>query len=131
MRRSSLITGLYLLLLFFSGVAVGGFGVHLYTLRSVSARNPRNPDEFRNHYIAELKTRLKLSDDQAKQLGPILDETWRRHRELVKRHRPEMKAIQDEQVAKIRAILTDSQQAEYAKLLEEREKQRQRQRPHP
>jgi len=126
MRRSSLITGLYLLVLFFSGVAVGGLGVRLYTLRSVSARNP---EDFKNHYIAALKTRLKLSDDQVKQLGPILDETRRRHHELMEKHRPEIKAIQDEQVAKIRAILTDPQRAEYSKLLEERENQRQHQHP--
>jgi hypothetical protein len=63
------------------------------------------------------------------QLGPILDETRRRHRELMDKHRPEMKAIQDEQVNKIRAILMESQQAEYTKLLDEREKQRLREHP--
>jgi hypothetical protein len=40
-----------------------------------------------------------------------------------------MKAIQDEQVNKIRAILMESQQAEYTKLLDEREKQRLREHP--
>jgi Spy/CpxP family protein refolding chaperone len=126
MRRTSLTAGLYLLLLFFSGIAVGAFGLHLYTLNSVRATGPRDPNEFRKRYIAELRTKLKLTDDQANQLGPILDETRRRHRELMEKHRPEMKAIQDEQVTKIRAILMDSQQSEYTKLLEEREKQRQR-----
>jgi hypothetical protein len=126
MQRNNLTTGLYLLLLFFSGVAVGGFGLHLYTKTVNASVNPRNPDEFRRRYIAELRTRLKLTDDQMQQLGPILDETRRRHHELMDKHRPEFKAIQDEQVRKIRAILTESQQAEYTKLLEEREKQRQR-----
>jgi hypothetical protein len=129
MRRTSLTAGLYLLLLFFSGVAVGAFGLHLYTLNSVRATGPRDPNEFRKKYIAELRTRLKLSDDQVNQLGPILDETRRRHRELMDKHRPEMKAIQDEQVSKIRAILMDSQQSEYTQMLEEREKQRQREHP--
>jgi Spy/CpxP family protein refolding chaperone len=129
MRRSSLTAGLYLLLLFFSGVAVGAFGLHLYTLNSVRATGPRDPNEFRRRYIEELRTRLKLTDEQVNQLGPILDETRRRHRELMDKHRPEMKAIQDEQVSKIRAILQDSQQAEYTKLLDEREKQRQREHP--
>jgi len=126
MRRSSLTTGLYLLLLFFSGVAVGAFGLHLYTFKVNAGVNPRDPGEFRRRYIAELQTKLKLTDDQVKQLGPILDETRRRHHELMEKHRPEMKAIQDDQVQKIRAILTDSQQVEYTKLLDEREKQRQR-----
>lgn len=128
MRRTSLTAGLYLLLLFFSGIAVGAFGLHLYT-NTVRATSPRDPDEFRRKYIAELQTKLKLTDDQVSKLGPILDETRRRHRELMDKHRPEMKAIQDEQVSKIRAILMDSQQSEYTKLLEEREKQRRRDHP--
>ena len=45
------------------------------------------------------------------------------------KHRPELKAIQDEQTQRIRALLNDSQQAEYTKFLEEREKERQLQ-PH-
>jgi hypothetical protein len=121
MRRSNLTTGLYLLLLFFSGVAVGAFGFRLVN----AGVNPRNPEEFRRRYVAELRSRLKLSDNQVNRLGPILDETRQRHRELVDKHRPEFKVIQDEQVRKIRAILSDAQQAGYTKLLEEREKQRQ------
>jgi hypothetical protein len=120
---------LYLALLFLSGIAVGVFGHRLYTLNSVNANvNPRNPEEFRRRYVAEMRTKLKLTDDQVARLGPILDETRQRHHELVDKHRPEFKAIQDEQVRKIRAILTDSQQAEYTAMLAEREKQRQRDR---
>jgi Spy/CpxP family protein refolding chaperone len=129
MRRTSLTAGLYLMLLFFSGIAVGAFGLHLYTLNSVRATGPRDPNEFRRRYIAELQSKLRLTDDQVNKLGPILDETRRRHHELMEKHRPEMKAIQDEQVSKIRAILIDSQQSDYTKLLEEREKQRLREHP--
>jgi Spy/CpxP family protein refolding chaperone len=129
MRRTSLTAGLYLLLLFFSGIAVGAFGLHLYTQNSVRATGPRDPAEFRKRYISELQSRLKLTDDQVNKLGPILDETSRRHRELMEKHRPEMKAIQEDQVSQIRAILMDSQQSEYTKLLAEREKQRQLRRP--
>ncbi len=128
MRRSTLTTGLYLALLFLSGVAVGIFGHRLYTLNSVNASNPRNPEEFRRRYVAEMRTKLKLTDDQVARLGPILDETRQRHHELVDKHRPEFKAIQDEQVKKIRGILTDAQQAEYTTMLADREKQRQRDR---
>jgi hypothetical protein len=129
MRRSTLTTSLYLALLFLGGVAVGVFGHRLYTLNSVNASvNPRNPEEFRRRYVAEMRTRLKLTDDQVTRLGPILDETRQRHRDLMDKHRPEFKAIQDEQVQKIRGILTDSQQAEYTTMLADREKQRQRDR---
>jgi Spy/CpxP family protein refolding chaperone len=128
MRRSTLTTGLYLALLFLSGVAVGIFGHRLYTLNSVNASNPRNPEEFRRRYVAEMRKRLNLTDDQVAHLGPILDDTRQRHHELVEKHRPEFKAIQDEQVKKIRGILTDAQQAEYTTMLAEREKRRQRDR---
>jgi len=130
MRRTTL-TGLYLALLFLGGVAVGVFGHRLYTLNSVNASvNPRNPEEFRRRYVAEMRTRLKLTDDQVARLGPVLDETRQRHRELMDKHRPEFKAIQDEQVRRIREILTDSQQAEYTDMLADREKQRQREGRH-
>ncbi len=129
MRRSTLTSGLYLALLFLGGVAVGVFGHRLYTLNSVNANvDPRNPKEFRRRYVAEMRTRLKLTDDQVSRLGPILDETRQRHQELMDKHRPEFKAMHDQQVQKIRGILTDSQQAEYTKMLDEREKQRQRDR---
>lgn len=130
MRRGSLITGFYLALLFLSGVAVGAFGLKLYTLNSVRAGGRPSAEEFKRRYIEELRTRLNLTDDQTSKLGPILDETRRQIRELRDKHRPELKAIQDEQSQRIRALLTDSQQAEYGKFLDEREKQRARE-PHP
>ena len=130
MRRNSFTTVLYLAILFLSGVAVGAFGLRLYTLNSVRAGGRPNPEEFKRKYIAELRTQLNLTDDQVNKLGPILDETRKQFREMHERHRPELKAIQDEQTQRIRALLNDSQQAEYTKFLEEREKQRQLQ-PHP
>ena len=74
--------------------------------------------------------RFTVRSGQADQLQPILDETRQRHRELREKHKPEFDAIHDEQVRKIRLMLTDAQQAEYTKLLEEREKQRQLQQSH-
>jgi len=130
MRRTSFTTILYLAILFFSGVAVGAFGLRLYTLNSVRASGRPNPEEFKRRYIAELRTRLHLTDDQVAKLGPILDETRKQFREMHEKHRPELKAIQDEQTQRIRALLNDSQQAEYSRFLDERERQRQRE-PHP
>lgn len=129
MQRTGLSTAMYLALVFLSGIVVGGFGMRLYTLNSVNAgvNNPRNPDEFRRRYVAELRDKLKLTPDQVAKLEPVLDETRRRHRELHEKNRPVLKAIQDDQVKQIRALLTDAQQAEYSKLLEERERERQRQ----
>jgi DNA anti-recombination protein RmuC len=120
MRRRSLITGLYLALLFLSGVAVGAFGLRLYTLNSVRAGSRPSPEEFRRRYIEEMRSRLKLTDDQVSKLGPILDETRKQFNALHERHKPELKAIHDEQSRKIQALLTESQQAEFTKFQQER-----------
>ena len=126
-KRPIFTTRLYLALVFLSGILVGGFGVRLYTLSPVSASvNPRSPEEFKRRYIDEMHARLHLSDQQVKQLGPILDETRQRYREFHERYKPELKAIQNQQVGKIRSILTEGQQPEYSKMLEEREKLRQK-----
>jgi len=130
MRRNSFTTVLYLAILFLSGVAVGAFGLRLYTLNSVRAGGRPSPEEFKRRYISELRTELKLTDDQVNKLGPILDETRKQFREMHEKHRPELKAIQDQQTQRIRALLNDSQQAAYSRFLEERENQRQHQ-PHP
>ena len=47
MRRNSFTTILYLAILFLSGVAVGAFGLRLYTLNSVRAGGRPNPEEFK------------------------------------------------------------------------------------
>jgi Spy/CpxP family protein refolding chaperone len=126
MRRNTITTALYLVLLFLSGVAVGAFGLRLYTLNSGRPGGHPSAEEFRRKYVEEMRNRLKLTDDQVSKLGPILDETGKQFRELREKHRPELKAIQDEQTEKIRALLTEAQQAEFTRFQEEREKQRQR-----
>lgn len=126
MKRSSLSTGVYLLLVFLSGIVVGVFANRLYVMNSVSANaNPKSPEEWRRKYVAEMRSRLRLSDQQVAQLEPILDETRQRFHDAHERAKPELKAIQDEQVQKIRSILKDDQKAEYEKMREEREKRRQ------
>jgi hypothetical protein len=128
MRRSNLVIGLYMLAVFATGVAVGGFGHRLYTVGVVTADRggpPKpSPEEFRRQYVGEMQSRLHLDAGQISQLNAILDATRDRFREVRDRFRPEMKQIQDEQVSKIRGILNQDQQAEYEKLRVEREKRR-------
>ena len=126
MKRPAITTTLYVLLVFASGVAVGGSAHLLYTSNSVIASStPRAPAEYRRQLIAEMRTRLHLTSDQVSQLEPILDETRRRYQECHKKIDPETKAIQAEQVQKIRALLSDAQQTEFEKMRAEREKSRQ------
>jgi hypothetical protein len=118
---------LYLLLVFASGALVGAFGHRLYTVGTVSADKrgrPKNPEEWRKRYINDLQSRLNLSSDQMTQLNVILDETRERFREVHERTDPERKAIHQQQVDRINAMLSEEQRSEYAKFRAEREKQR-------
>lgn len=125
MRRSNLIIGLYLLLVFLSGAAVGFFGHLLYRpsiARTATETKPR-PEELRRKRLMDMKLRLNLTDDQVTRLNGIYDAT---RREFVEKIRPQMKLIQEQQIGKIREILTDSQRVEYQKMLDELERKRQR-----
>lgn len=123
-RRSNLSTSLYLLLIFISGALVGAFGDHLYAVKSVMAGRSRGPEEYKRRYIDEMRTRLKLNADQVNQLSSIMDETRHRFHEQHERAKPELDQIQNEQVAKVRALLTDLQRGEYEKMRIERERRR-------
>lgn len=116
-----------LTLVFLSGLALGALGYRYYIQKTAVAREnhpPRSPKEFRAAYTTEMQSRLKLSNDQVKRLTTILDETEAKYREVRERTRPEMKAIQDGQVAAINAMLTPDQQNEYAKMRKERDDRR-------
>jgi Spy/CpxP family protein refolding chaperone len=127
MRFSRGAIALYLGMVFASGAVLGAFGQRLYTASSVSARTTRNPEEFRKRILATMERRLSLTPEQESKVNVILDETRARFHEVDERAKPELKAIREEQQSKINAILTPSQQIEYAKMRQERE-ERQRQR---
>jgi len=123
MRRSNIATLLYLAVVFLSGVVVGGFAVRLYMAKTVSAvtqNGPHNHAEIRRQYIAEMRGRLHLTDAQVVQLQQIMDATGQHMHQM-------HKAIGDEHVQKVIAMLDEGQKAEYAKMREEREKRRQEQ----
>lgn len=119
MRRSNLTTLLYLLLVFISGMVVGGFANRLYMMNTVSAdsRPPRSRADMRRQYMQDMRTRLHLTDPQVAELQQIMESTGQRFRAL-------HKSIEDEHVQRVTAILDDSQKAEYAKLREERNRRR-------
>ncbi len=112
---------LYVLLVFCSGIAIGVFGHSLYTATAVSTATSQKPEEWRKRYIGEMEARLKLKPEQVKNLGSILDETRVRFHEVRERTKPEFDSIRKQQVDKVKAILDDSQRAEYEKMRAERE----------
>jgi hypothetical protein len=76
----------YLALVFGSGAVVGALSHRMYTATTVVAKTPPPPDEWRKQYVSEMKTRLKLRDDQLLRLGLLLDETRSRVREFLERN---------------------------------------------
>ncbi len=129
MQRYSLAATLYVALVFLSGALVGAFGYRLYRVNTVnSGPAPPSPEEWRRQYIEDMRVRVGLNADQTSKVQAILDETRRRYRILHERTRPEMKAIQDEQVRKINSLLNEQQRGEYEKLRDERERKRQQER---
>lgn len=113
-------------LVFVSGIVLGGLGHRYFSLREVEASRPRRPsmEEMRKMYLQEMKDRLHLSSKQLDDLRIVLDQTDAKYKEIREKYRPEMQAIQEEQVTRINALLSGEQQQEYAKLRKEREERR-------
>lgn len=118
---------LYVSLVFLSGAAVGGFGYRLFTAASMTSPGakenepPRNSEEGRKRFMTGLQDRLKLSGDQLAKLSAIMDETRAKMHTLQDAQRSQVEALRKEESAKVMAILSSDQQAEYQKMLKERE----------
>jgi hypothetical protein len=116
---------LYMGLVFACGAVVGGFAYRLYTVSDVSANaGRRDPEEYRKRFMAELKNRLNLNDDQAAKVGVIMDQTRQQFRAARATIEPEIQKIREEQRQKISEILSADQQAEFQKMMEQRRRMR-------
>jgi hypothetical protein len=112
-------------LVFACGGIVGAFAHRLYTVSGVSANAAqRNPEEFRKRYMADMKARLQLTDDQAAKLSLLMDDTRARFREAREKFEPEMQKIREDQRQRISELLSPSQQAEWQEIMEERQRRR-------
>jgi hypothetical protein len=116
---------LYMALVFICGGVAGAFGYRLYVVSSVSANGgPRNPETFRKKFLADMKTRLHLTDEQVAQMDAIMDGTRTRFRATRDSIEPEMKRIREDQQQKIGELLSAEQRVEWQKFTEERARDR-------
>jgi len=127
--KRSLTVPLYVLLVFLSGVMVGAVSYRLYATKSViatqtPAKPKMTPEEWRKHVVEEMRTRLKLSDDQVGKLQAAFDATRQHFAEYDQRSKAERKSIIEDQHQSIRSFLDDGQRAEYDKYLQERQQKR-------
>lgn len=125
MRKTQFPIAVYMLAVFLSGSLVGAFAHRLYTVRTVTAdTRKRSHAEFRQKYVREMQSRLQLDDTQTQHLNQILDGTRARFDAFNEKHRSELRGIHEEQTRTIRAMLSESQQAEFEKVLKEREERK-------
>ncbi len=131
MKRSNLLIGFYLVLIFASGITVGVFGTHLYMARIVSAKAPAkpSPEEFRREYVNEMQTRLNLTPEQMTKFNQVLDETGSKVHAERERHNQDMKSIREEHVNRVKALLTEAQLPQYEQLRKEREERAKKNQP--
>jgi hypothetical protein len=118
---------LSVLLVFLSGVLVGGFAYRLYNV-SVAA-GPNNgrkldPEEARKRIVAEMRDRIKLDSHQVDQLQQIFDQTRDRFHQIHDKMNAEGQAIHNSQIEKIKAMLRADQVPLYEQWQAERDRER-------
>src|SRR5262245_14660638 len=149
MIKSKASAVLSLLLVFLSGVVLGGFAYRLYSVPNVQTRGAEpgppphlTPEEVRRKVVTDLTKAVKLDGEQSKQLNEIMDRAhvefdqlrdkskpeWddlnQKREALVEKWRPEQEAIRNRQVEQINQMLREDQRPLYKAWREERDRQR-------
>jgi hypothetical protein len=123
-----------LLLVFCSGAVVGIIGYRFYNTsivaptKALDRRQPPSPEEFRKQRIEEMTREVHLDGQQVAKLGEIFDETKARFDDVNTKLREEGKAIRDDQIAKIKALLRPDQVPLYEALDARKEAERENER---
>jgi Spy/CpxP family protein refolding chaperone len=123
-RFSALLT---LLLVFLSGVLVGGLAYRLYNVSVVAAPSTAkklDPEEARKRIIADMRDRLKLDAHQVDQLQQIFDQTRDQFHQMHDKMNAEGQALHNGQIEKVKAILRADQLPLYEQWRAERDRER-------
>ena len=121
MPRTRLSAGLYLLLVFASGILVGVVSHRLYVTSTVSATSsPPTAAELRQKYLSDMRSKVGLSDSQITAVSSILDQTKQKFDALHASEKPMRDKIQQEQIDAISALLNPAQKTAYDQWREER-----------
>ena len=127
MKRTQWIAFLAAVLLFCCGAAVGVLGDRLYEGKVVVAKTAA---DYRARYINEMQTKLNLTSKQVGQLQDILDDTKARVKAVRDQYHPAMIKIKEEQVSRVKSILTPQQIPAYEQLVAEHERRAREQEEH-
>ena len=116
-----------LLLVFLSGVLVGGFAYRLYNVSVAAGPNngkKADPEEARRHIVADMRNRLKLDAHQVDQLQQIFDQTRDQFHQMHDRMNAEGQAIHTSHLERIKTILRADQLPLYDQWRADRERER-------
>jgi hypothetical protein len=130
MLKSRFSALLSLLLVFLSGMLVGGFTYRLYNVSVAAAPNSGrklDPEEARKHIVADMRDRLKLDARQVEQLQQIFDQTRDQFHQIHDKMNAEGQAIHTGQIDKVKAILRADQLPLYEQWRAEHDRDRERQ----
>ena len=138
MSKSRWSAFLSLLLVFLSGTALGALGYRWYTVNAATAerasgsgsRGPRDPAEVRKHIVAEMTDAVKLTPGQVAKFSDILDGTRARFEEVHHEMNAKGKAIWQDQVDQVNAILTPDQRTLYQQLRDKHAREREAREKH-
>jgi Spy/CpxP family protein refolding chaperone len=119
MKRNQWSAVFLAILLFSCGVAAGALAHRYY---SATVVNAKSSEDLRQHYLSEMRSRLGLTAAQVSQLEAIMDETKAKTRAVRDQYRPEMLRIRNEQISRVKSILTPQQVPIYEQLVAERER---------
>jgi hypothetical protein len=119
MQRNQVTAVLSAVLLFGCGSTVGVLGQRYYEHGKNDAAN--SSEDWRVEYMNEMRTRAHLTDGQLQKLSLILDQTKQEYRDMRERHKPELLEIKQNQMTRVKSILTAEQIPLYEQLISERE----------
>jgi hypothetical protein len=115
MRRNQWAAAFLALLLFCCGAAVGVLGNRFYSATTVNA------NDSRQRYLADMKSKLNLSETQVAQFDAILDDTKAKYKAVRDSYRPAMLKIKADHIDRIKSILSAQQFDAYRRIVAERE----------
>ena len=128
MPKSKLSAFLSLFLVFFSGAVLGAFAYRLYSVNTAVAiipgappRKGGGPEEFLRQRLAEMRERVKADDRQLEQIKLVYNDTREQYDHIRQKMNAEGHAIDENQVAKIKAILRPDQIPIYDQIRAEHE----------
>lgn len=99
----------YFLLTFLLGIIAGGAGVYQYAVRTGHWHSELDQKRI----IRRMAADLKLDDSQVHQISTILDDYFKKRREVEQKNVPEIDALRQQTRNQIRQLLNPEQLAKF------------------